>query len=122
MGDPLSVASGVAGIISLGLTVCSGLLDYYGAWKEQPSETSAMCESLEALGKIFRLLEQRVRHPLLDADSVERVTESIIACAASVQGLRSKLDKIRNVKPGTLFQVYCHWMLHFKLWDVIVGH
>lgn len=103
MGDPLSVAASAAGLVSLGLTVCSGLLDYYNAWKDQPSDITAMCESLEALGKIFELLDQKVRHPLLHRESVERVTESIISCAAGVQGLRSKLEKIRNVKPGTSF-------------------
>lgn len=85
MGDPLSVAASVAGLVSLGLTVCSGLVDYYRAWQDQPAEIFAMCESLEALGKIFELLDRRIRHPLLDEESVTRVTEHIISCAASVQ-------------------------------------
>ena len=42
-----------------------------------------------------------VRHPLLDSKIVDRVTESIISCAAGVQRLQSKLEKIRDVKPGT---------------------
>ena len=100
MGDPLSIAASAAGLVSLGLTVCSGLLDYYSAWKDQPSDVSEMCESLVALNKTFDMLNERVRHPLLDPKSVDRVTESIISCAAGVQGLRSKLEKIRNAKPG----------------------
>ena len=100
MGDPYSVVAGAAGIVSLGLTVCSGLLEYYGSWKDSPSDIVTMCESLEALTKTFQLLDEKVRHPLLDRASVDRVTESIISCAAGVQKLKSKLDKICDVKAG----------------------
>ena len=100
MSDALSIAASAAGLVSLGVTVCSGLLDYYSACKDQHADVSMMCQSLEALNKTLKLLYVKVRHPLLDRKSVDRVTESIISCAAGVQGLRSKLDKIRNTKPG----------------------
>ena len=103
MGDPLSIAASAAGLVSLGLTVCSGLLDYYNSWKDQPSDITEMCESLEVLGKIFKLLDQKVRHPLLNRESVDRVTESLITCDAGVKRLRSKLEKMRSFKSGTLF-------------------
>lgn len=101
MTDPFSITASAAGLVSLGLTVCSGLLDYYRAWKDQHSDISTMCESIETLDRTFELLDEKVHHPLLDRKSVDRVTESIISCAAGVQGLKAKLDKIRNTKPGT---------------------
>ena len=100
MGDPLSITASAAGLVSLGLSVCSGLLDYYNAWKDQPTDVSRLCESLVALNKTFELLDERVRHPLLNRKVVDQVTESICSCAAEIQGLRSKLDKISNAKPG----------------------
>ena len=100
MGDPLSITASAAGLLSLGLTVCSGLLDYYSAWKDADSNVSTMYESLIALHKTLDLLREKVRHPLLGQKSAERVTESIIVCAASIQGLKSKLDKIHDAKPG----------------------
>lgn len=100
MGDPLSISASAAGLVSLGLTVCSGLLDYYSAWKDQPSDVSEMRESLIALNKTFELLDERVHHPLFDPKSVDRVTKSIKSCDAGVQRLRTKLEKIRNAKPG----------------------
>lgn len=109
MTDPLSITASLAGLVSLGLTVCSGLLDYYSAWKDQHSDISAMCESLENLDRTFGLLDEKIHQPLLDRRSVDRVTESIVFCAAGVQGLKAKLDKIRNTKPGT------------KLWDISFG-
>lgn len=87
MSDPLSIAASAAGLVSLGLTVCSGLVDYYNAWKDQPSDVAAMCDSMRGLGKTFELLDEKVRHPLLDRECVDRVTESIISCAAGVHGL-----------------------------------
>lgn len=100
MGDPLSIAASAAGLVTFGLSVCSGLLDYYNAWKDQPSDVSRMCESLGALNKTLELVDERIRHPLLNRKSVDRVTESIISCAAGIQMLGSKLDKIHNAKPG----------------------
>jgi hypothetical protein len=100
MGEPLSVAASAVGIVTLGLTVCSALIDYYSAWKDQPSDVAAMCESLGGLRMMFEQLNESVRHPLLDRKIVDRVTNSIIDCAGGVQRLQSKLDKIRNVKRG----------------------
>ena len=100
MTDPLSITASAAGLVSLGLTVCSGLLEYYNAWKDQPSDISTMCQSLEALSQILKVLDQKVRHPLLDRESVDRVTESIVSCAAGIQVLDSKLKRFRETKPG----------------------
>lgn len=100
MSDPLSIAASAAGLVSLGLSVCSGLLDYYSAWKDQHSEVSTMCELLASLSRTFELLYEKVQHPLLDRRSVDLVTESIISCAAGIQGLQAKLEKIRGAKSG----------------------
>ena len=101
MTDPLSITASAAGLVSLGLTVCSGLLNYYSAWKDQPSDVSTMCQSLEALGKTLKVLDQKVRLPLLDRETVDRVTDIIVSCAASIYALKSKLEKISDTKPGT---------------------
>jgi hypothetical protein len=52
MSDPLSVASSVIGIVSLGLTVTSGLLQYYSAWKDfddDVKKTFALIQTLKDL-------------------------------------------------------------------------
>lgn len=84
--------------------MCSGLLDYYNAWKDQHTDVSRMCRSLEALNGTLKLLYEMVRHPLLNQENVNRVTDSIISCAAGVERLRIKLDKIHNAKPGMFFE------------------
>ena len=101
MTDPFTISAGVGGFVSLGLTVCSGLFNYYNELKYQPSDISTMCQSLEALSQILEVLKQKVRHPLLDRESVNQVTDSIVFCAGSIEVLASKLTKIHKTKPGT---------------------
>ena len=84
MADPPSIAASAAGLVSLGLTVCSGLLQYYSTWKDSQFDVLNMYESLEALRKTFRLLDEKIQNPLFSRETVERVTESIISCAAGI--------------------------------------
>lgn len=43
MADGLSVAAGAAGLISLGLEVTKGLIDYYDAYKSRESNIVEYC-------------------------------------------------------------------------------
>ena len=108
MGDPLSVAASVAGCVSLGLTVCSGLLDYYNAWKDLPSDVSNICKSLATLKVIFQLLRRKVQGSTLDRESVEVVTNSMMDCAGGVNALKSKLGKFSDTKPGMSYTFLSH--------------
>lgn len=49
MADPLSVASGVAGLVSLGLTLCNGLHNYFSAIKDRHSDIETATQSLALL-------------------------------------------------------------------------
>lgn len=100
MGDPLSVGASAVGIISLGLTVSNGLLDYYNAFKDQPADVAQMITSLQSLSQNLEAIDRKVQHPLLNREAVHGVTENLESCAAGVHILQVKLDKIRNTKPG----------------------
>ena len=64
-----------------------------------------MCDSLEGLSKTFMLLNQQIlphsggTDPVFGRETVDRVTESIISCAAGVHKLRDKLEKVQSTKP-----------------------
>jgi hypothetical protein len=49
MAEALGIASGAAGIVSLGLEITQGLLKYYAAWRDQDKDIKAMYESLTIL-------------------------------------------------------------------------
>ncbi|KAL4742883.1 hypothetical protein BDV11DRAFT_179701 [Aspergillus similis] len=48
MAEALGTASGVAGIISLGLEITQGLLKFYAAWGNQDAEIDSMYNALRA--------------------------------------------------------------------------
>lgn len=49
MGDPLSVAGSVVGLISLGIQVSQSLISFYTAYKDQNSDISKTIRRLENL-------------------------------------------------------------------------
>ena len=95
MTDPFSVASGVLSVVSVGLTVCQGLLQYYGSWKDSQKDVAAMCASLEGLTKTFRLVEGTIKDRHFSQAIVDRVTESIDLCETGVDELDAKLLKVK---------------------------
>ncbi|KAK2685599.1 hypothetical protein QWA68_015471 [Fusarium oxysporum] len=52
MSDPLSTASGIAGLVSLGLTLCNGLHTYFSAIKDRHNDIESAAQSLE-LRKVY---------------------------------------------------------------------
>ena len=112
MGDPLSISASVAGLISLGLSVSSGLIDYYGAYKDSQDDIATMHSSVEALSNIFKLLNEKVLpdmggpRPMFSRETVDRVTESIITYTSELHKLRNKLNKAKGTKPGLNSQIH----------------
>lgn len=95
MSDPFSVASGVLGVVSLGLNACQGLLQYYSSWKDSQKDVAVMCASLEGLTKTFRLVEGTIEDRKFNQAIVDRVTASIDLCETGVDELNAKLLKVK---------------------------
>lgn len=109
MADPFSIAGSGVSVISLGLTVLSGLLQYYGDWKGSEKDIAATYTSIEGLTKTFMLIKDTIDGQAFRRDIVERVTESLDSCSAGVQSLEKKLAKIRKAtpdKPGEKFRAH----------------
>ncbi|MCJ1464603.1 hypothetical protein MMC07_003216 [Pseudocyphellaria aurata] len=95
--DPLSIAASAAGLLSLGITVCNGLLEYYSSWKDADEGVSRMYNSVEALTKTLILLNISIQHKSFNRDVVVRVEESITSTQGGLESLRKKLEKIKVV-------------------------
>lgn len=101
MTDPFSVAAGAAGVISLGLTLCQGLITYYGPFSARDSETknlvrtvSGLKSTIEALAsKASTLHDPQTAH--LTAE-VQIVMTHISDCEAGLQELSQALDKCKR--------------------------
>ncbi|PGH09919.1 hypothetical protein AJ79_05535 [Helicocarpus griseus UAMH5409] len=103
MADPVSPAGTAAGLVSLGLAVCQGLIQYYGSWKDCEDEIRATVSSIESLSKTFTLLEKSLDSSELDPERVDQVQDCVHSCRNGIEALRKRLEKIQSkLNPSTL--------------------
>lgn len=95
--DPLSIAASASGLLSVGITVCNGLLEYYSSWRDAEDDVSRMYNSIDALNKTLILIELFIQHKSFNRDVVVRVEESIASTQRGLESLKKKLDKIKVV-------------------------
>ena len=106
MADPLSIASGVAGLLSLGIQVTQNLIDFYSAYKNQASDLIQITRNLESLLVIFDTLDNalRVRQPQINEEELlESINNSIMECKEIIEELEVEYRKFRK-KPTTGFK------------------
>lgn len=96
MADSFSVAASAVGLVSLGLQVCKGLLDYYASWKDKDTIVTSMYNQLEGTTKTFMTLEDCLRGQDLEPRLATRVEDSILSCREGINSLEKKLSKIRR--------------------------
>ena len=97
MVEALGVAASAAGLISLGITLCQGILNYYGSWKDAESDVQRMYTSTESLTKTFILLKLSIDNKKFNRDIVTRVNECIDDCEDGINDLKKKLKKVEAV-------------------------
>jgi hypothetical protein len=95
--DPVSalgVASRIAGIISLGISACNGLLGYYGSCKNARADSARLYKSMEGFATIFRDLERTTQKPIFKHKGFVDATNHITTCRQGVDTLQSELERI----------------------------
>ena len=95
--EVIGVASSTAGCISLGITVCQSLLDFYHSWKDAEDNIAKTYVSIEELSKILKLTAVAVECKEFSSDIVNQVRDSIESAKGSIHSLEKKLDKVRVV-------------------------
>lgn len=101
MPDPFSAISGAAGVVSLGLTACQGLVAYYGPFKSFSTEAESFVTSVNGLSATLELLKSRINRlqsPLNPyvADELQLVTDRINDCEGALQHLSQTLKKCQG--------------------------
>ncbi|KAJ9660146.1 hypothetical protein H2201_007053 [Coniosporium apollinis] len=86
----------VVGVVSLGLQVCKGLVDYYDSWKSYSDDVATTRHSLEGLQKAFDFLQATLAHHPPPAGFQDPVKEALASCREGVKKLRKKLDKVQQ--------------------------
>ena len=103
MGDPLSVAASVAGLLSLGIQVTQSLVSFYTSYKYRDSNLASMIESLEGILDIFQSLKNTLSNRKFQADErglIKRIESSIEDCDEVICELRDECDKFNKTTDG----------------------
>ena len=97
MGDPLSVIASAGGIISLGITVCQGLIDYCQAFAGQYRDVRVVVQDLHGLEKSLALLHDSLAHR---PDLLDLVRPYIDTLRGRIDDLQPILGRFREHVSG----------------------
>ncbi|KAF4454602.1 hypothetical protein F53441_2898 [Fusarium austroafricanum] len=105
MGDPLSISTGIAGLISLGLTLGNGLHTYFGAIKDRHNDIETVQQSLGLLQFNIHTLRSNQskigrRHGL----AADGLTLGVINCEAQLRSLEVLLNELTSTEGSTAFK------------------
>lgn len=101
MSDPFSIASGVVGILSLGIQVTQGVFDYYNTFQSQYSDVNDTLDKTDALlGRLRQLREHLEGQCFREEDQqlkkdIEKIANSCEECIAE---LEDELQKFKEAK------------------------
>lgn len=99
MTDPLSIASGVAGLLSLGISVSQGIITYYSSWKDCPENVASTVQALNSLSNVLKNIRRTTEESSqLQLETREAIDNSVLSCRAVLEKLEKKLEKLKQ--PG----------------------
>ncbi|KAF5574204.1 hypothetical protein FPCIR_13701 [Fusarium pseudocircinatum] len=103
MGDPFSIATGVAGLVSLGITVCDGLHTYFSAIKDRKDDLAIVTQNL-ALFKfhIFAVQSSASKLGHRHSPAIDGLQLSLINCEMQLRCLESLLNELRPTEDLSL--------------------
>ncbi|SPJ72223.1 uncharacterized protein FTOL_01951 [Fusarium torulosum] len=99
MADPLSVASGVAGLVSLGLTLCNGLHTYFSAIKDRHSDIETAIQSVTLLQSNICIIQSSTlklghRHAL----AANGVNAGLKNCETQLKALEAYIEDLNSAE------------------------
>ncbi|RAL65362.1 hypothetical protein DID88_000930 [Monilinia fructigena] len=100
--EAIGTISNIAGILSAGIQVCEGLVNYYTAWKGSKKENVEMIKSMKSLLTNFALLKGVLQSPSFDEAMAITVESNILDCEDSIAELRDELKKAMVCKPSRI--------------------
>ncbi|KAK5717362.1 hypothetical protein LTR15_009256 [Elasticomyces elasticus] len=99
------IAGSAVGVMSLGIQVCQGLLQYYGDWKGYHKDIEASHKAVQGLTETFVLLAQVLKGNVAVKDHQRRHVEDCVAgCKNSIGQLKDRLAELRKHEHPTAFR------------------
>jgi ankyrin repeat domain-containing protein 50 len=95
--DPLSIAAGIAGLISLGIKVTESLVQFYASYKGQDINVARTTEKLEILLDTFQVLHAALQSRIFRSDEqslIQNIESTIHKCDELIQELQEECEKL----------------------------
>ncbi len=105
MGDPLSVATNVVGLLSLNIQITQSLVTYYTAHRNQDSHVARTTSRLEALLETFQSLSEALSHRRFAPDEqalIAQVESSIQNCNDLIFELQQEVERFSDASKSGL--------------------
>ncbi|CAI7621157.1 unnamed protein product, partial [Penicillium viridicatum] len=103
MADPLSIASGVAGLLSLGIQVTKSLVDFYSAYKDQTPALAKITLNLENLLGILQSLDSARQNGQPQTDALlQEIDNAAVGCREIIEELRDECQKFQKDTAASL--------------------
>ncbi|KAL2859852.1 ankyrin repeat domain-containing protein [Aspergillus lucknowensis] len=94
-----AIASGIAGLLSLGIQVTQSLVNFYTVYKDQDTDLAKLTQNLDNLQSIFRALDVAVEDRRSQADTqdlLREVKNAVQKCEEVITELQSECEKFQN--------------------------
>jgi 5-bromo-4-chloroindolyl phosphate hydrolysis protein len=106
MGDPFSVAGRAVGVISFGLSVCQGLITYYGQYKSFHKDIHEATPHLDNMDCILKALmntakQSELQNASLTAEPARIALDTIDRCNQKLKELEDILKKCKDTPVTT---------------------
>lgn len=102
--DPLSIGSGAAGFVSLGITICNGLISYCGSYRSRENDIASLQANAERLRRHLGILEGQQHGlglPPVSPSLKVPMDECISACRTCLADLSRLSEKFSSPMTGS---------------------
>jgi ankyrin repeat domain-containing protein 50 len=104
MGDGFGVGAGIVGVVSLGLTVCQGLIKFYNSARSQQADVANAVRQLESVRSTLTVLEGVTKKTPPDSyGNVLNVESKIKLCGEGINSLSAYLKKCEPERKQKIF-------------------
>ncbi|KAJ5729904.1 uncharacterized protein N7483_004412 [Penicillium malachiteum] len=127
----LSLVSSVAGVISLGLSVCQGLVTYSSHFKSFHDETGDVATKAKGLEIVLKAISDLISNPdafnrssSIVAEKIKTASQCLLDCKQGLEKLKSSLDEVKRDSSSGKSQKakqYLERCLYPLRWGNLVG-
>ncbi|KAI9885711.1 MAG: hypothetical protein M1823_002476 [Watsoniomyces obsoletus] len=96
MMEAFAASGTAAGILSLGITVCGGLIEYYSSWKDHGEDISTTYKNIKDLEDVLKDLQSVLERGKFRPELSDGVDRRITACSFGLQKLQKKWNKVKK--------------------------